>query len=1034
MPGRILTVRGLMRADDELIRDFAAGTEADRALLATRSLLRRWEAKLLAQAPGQALGGGRLLLFEGLARQLVGPTPLTPAGEWSRQAVMAATVDRLAKEGRLRRLGPLAASPALAGDLLISIAELKRGMIPEAELGDLARGRAMLADLALCRREYDTAMRAIHRIDGDDLLALAIEAAAGAPVRTWLARLLVHGFTDFTPLQARLLRVLAEAGVAVTIVLSDARMFAAQDLLHEAVQRQFPGWVKQSGAAAAPASPRVARWAAGLPDIGREDGSVIGLVGEGENALASLIAREIRKRLAEDPTLVFDEIAVVRREPASASPMAEALSRFGVPVREETGPALLSLNGIGTILAALDCVARDWPRASLLRLARGIFVKDAAPMADALKSASARAGITRGRAAWLQLGPATGADAVGAASARAREDALAGQAVASLAACLACIPSRADTAAYYEAVRALVDRCRLAALWWPDGSEESLLTAYADEMRGIELFLSILAEMAAVERELARKKTWEIDAFAAEAARIAAAARLPARPRRRGIRCLNPSEIRGLEFRLVFLVGLAEGEFPKAKTENWLLPEDIRGRLRGPHHWLESRAALAAREWQLLANTIAAAGQTLYLCWSTVDRRGDTLPPSPFLRQIGEALGHFPVVSLHAGELLPRDLSEAWDGASAKGRLLADLLWEELPAERAAAALTAYGRHRLEVAALLARASEAGTRQEAGVLHAADILAGLDRTYGATRVIGVSALEDYALCPFVFYCRRLLGLEPVPPADEAPAGLDLGLAYHKSLERFFRRTSMPLKAADLPLYERQLRQDVDEAFGAIKAAAKTPVAARLVELARQTCRERLTAFIRAETRRTARGKAWYASHCELGFGLTGRSGLDPASIPDPLVLGEGAAAVRVAGKIDRLDELAGDYYAIYDYKLGRPPTPADVLNGRTLQIPIYLLAAERLFPNLTAAGGGYYSLRDLSRQVGLWRAELADLTGISPRAGGSLPEAEWRAAMVQLTEKALAVARGIRAGDFSPTSEDCPSYCEFKAICRKEAR
>ena len=1027
MPGRLLCRPGLFLDDGEFLARFAAGAAADRALFATRSLLERWQRELLRRLPGGALPTGRLVLFGGLAQAVLGQAAPATASDLFCQTALSAILARLAERGGLRTLAPLAGSPALAANLLIALGELRRGLIPRGELRRLAADDPRLADLLTCWQEYEGTLRDLGEPDRHGLLRAAFEAVtperlAEAPLRS----LLVHGFTDFSPLQARFLRTLAEAGIEVTILLPFPGPFPCLEILHRTVIGQFPGWEMEETAGPGPAT-RLGRFVAGL-DPDPPDRSVRELIGEGEDALASLLAREIRAGLAADPTLRSDEIAVVRRETEPDSTLTAALRRHGLSVCDETGPTLLCLNGVGTILAALDCAARDWPRTSVLRLARGVLVGNEAPLAEALTRASARAGVVRSREAWTDLlAPAAGDGEQGRED---RERSLAGQALECLEKGLALLPAAGTTAAYGEALRQL-DACwDLPERWLPEQPGEPEMIAYAAETQGIERLLAALDEIAAAETRLGSARTWELSAFAGFLAGIASATALAAPAAPEGIRCVNPSEIRGLRFRWVFLMGLTEGVFPKILAEDWLLPEGRRQQLCGPDHGLELRQTLAAREWQLLGNVMASATESLYLCWSTLDDQGEPKQPSLFLKHLRERLAPIPSAQLRAIELLPRTMAEAWDEGSARGRLLADLLWRELPPDQAGIALTAYGHYRAEVRWLLAR-----SRPGAGSLAAPVVRADLAGRFAITRALGVSALEDYADCPFIFFCRRLLGLEPHRPPEEGPSGLDLGLAYHAALERFFRRVGgEPLKLSMLPFYEKELKEAVAGVFASLQRAIKSRAGRRLGAFSREICLERLGRLLRAELHRAGAGAAWRTVHCELGFGLPDRPGLDPVSTSDPLTLGAGETELRLAGKIDRVD-LTGRYFAIYDYKLGTPPGPSPVLRGRTLQIPIYLLAVMRLFfPDLIPAGGGYYGLRDLSRQSGLWRSDLAALTGISTRVKSSLEAAAWEETMAALTERILLAAQGIRAGDFRPTEDDCSPYCEFDRVCRKEVR
>ena len=74
----------------------------------------------------------------------------------------------------------------------------------------------------------------------------------------------------------------------------------------------------------------------------------------------------------------------------------------------------------------------------------------------------------------------------------------------------------------------------------------------------------------------------------------------------------------------------------------------------------------------------------------------------------------------------------------------------------------------------------------------------------------------------------------------------------------------------------------------------------------------------------------------------------------------------------------------YDYKLSTGSSKEDIKAGRSLQLPIYLEALEKLiFPDQQIAGGGYYMIRggDERRNRGLHRASACSYSGISTRAG-----------------------------------------------------
>ncbi|MCL6615019.1 MAG: hypothetical protein K6U03_10480, partial [Firmicutes bacterium] len=556
-----------------------------------------------------------------------------------------------------------AGSPHLAKEVALVHGEFRRGLVPRESLLALAEEDPLQADLALCFAEYERTLAEAGWYEEEDLLALAlrsIEEGWRPPMRS----LLVHGFTDFTPLQAAVLRGLARSA-AVTVLLPEFEDFPGLAELRRDLRGQFPDWELAHSPPAIEGRTRLERLVLGGGVPGFDDESVQELVGEGPAALASLIARVARARLGADPSLLPGEIAVVRREGLPSDGLSEALRRHGLPVEEEEGPPLLSLNGVGAILAALDCLARDWPRTSVLRLARGVFVGEEAHLAEVLARASAEAKVVRTKAAWMRLSSsdACAEDPVGTALSRLERG-------------LALLPEEGTAADYLRALRAFTAFWQVPARYWPRHQDERALAAYAREMRGLERLFGLLEEMAAAEGAAGEARRWDLPSFAAELLRLAGENHSPeASGLGGGVRCLGPSEIRGLRFRLVFLVGLNEGEFPKPISEDWLLPDEKRLRLRGAFHGLELRRTLAAREWQLLANVLSAAGETLYLCRAEVDARGEETVPSVFFSFLRDRLGALPVRRLGAGDLLPAELGEAWDESAMKARLMADLLW-----------------------------------------------------------------------------------------------------------------------------------------------------------------------------------------------------------------------------------------------------------------------------------------------------------------------------------------------------------------------
>ena len=119
-------------------------------------------------------------------------------------------------------------------------------------------------------------------------------------------------------------------------------------------------------------------------------------------------------------------------------------------------------------------------------------------------------------------------------------------------------------------------------------------------------------------------------------------------------------------------------------------------------------------------------------------------------------------------------------------------------------------------------------------------------------------------------------------------------------------------------------------------------------------RERLFDLLRRWLAREASSGRGTPAHFEVAFGLPRDEASDDPYSPEPLVvdLGDGRA-LRVAGRIDRIDLKADGTLVVRDYKAGRAPKD-DVAagyfrGGRQLQIPFYVRAAAMLFPGRTVS-------------------------------------------------------------------------------------
>ena len=234
-----------------------------------------------------------------------------------------------------------------------------------------------------------------------------------------------------------------------------------------------------------------------------------------------------------------------------------------------------------------------------------------------------------------------------------------------------------------------------------------------------------------------------------------------------------------------------------------------------------------------------------------------------------------------------------------------------------------------------------------------------------SRVYSITDLETYAKCPFQYFVAKVLESKvKEEDVEDEPSSLERGDLAHKILCAFYRerrdRGDLPIKQCD--------SDDFEEAKQQLNAVLERESEVKRNER-KETSENNLFWEIEIEKLLTALHK-WleaeriYDLHVvphffEVGFGPTNQFGDTELSCSEPIHIGD----VRLNGKIDRID-IGEGVFNIIDYKTGSSTIRIqDILEGRSLQLPIYLQIAEKLLDEhdeligLKPAAGLYHKIR-----------------------------------------------------------------------------
>lgn len=214
------------------------------------------------------------------------------------------------------------------------------------------------------------------------------------------------------------------------------------------------------------------------------------------------------------------------------------------------------------------------------------------------------------------------------------------------------------------------------------------------------------------------------------------------------------------------------------------------------------------------------------------------------------------------------------------------------------------------------------------------------------RAMSASRLAVYSRCGFQYMLKHVLRLEAALEPEERRRldRLERGTLFHEVAERFLRerRDRGELPVEDSEENRARALEMADEALEGL-IAGSPPRFTLLWERETRRFRDNVLSWLQREAKTAHRSTP---AHFEVGFGLgQGPDGAEPHD-PEPIEipLGDGDV-LRVSGQIDRIDR-RDDGLVLRDYKTGRAPKDDGSVfrGGRQLQIPFYVLATERLFP------------------------------------------------------------------------------------------
>jgi RecB family exonuclease len=543
---------------------------------------------------------------------------------------------------------------------------------------------------------------------------------------------------------------------------------------------------------------------------------------------------------------------------------------------------------------------------------------------------------------------------------------------------LAALPARASWGEWTDALGALAAR----ALRWPER---------------VQAVLSELAPMARVGpvglREVQLVLTTRLQQMAGA----------PPAARHGKVYVAPVEAVRGLDFDVVFVPGLAEKLFPRKIGEEPILLDAARERLDAG---LVTNAERLEAERLALRLAVGAASVRAVLSFPRLDVDGarPRVPSFYALETLRAAEGRLPgfdelarraeqVGEARLGWPAPDDAALAIDAAEY------DLA--RLGALESADASTRIGtaRYLLGANPHLGRALRFRARRWLDGWTVADGLVkptplareALAAHALSARSYSPTALQHFSSCPYKFYLYAVWKLSPreEPAAIEELDALQRGSLVHEVQFELFGALR---DAGLLPVTPARLEvawEHLDRVLGDVARRFEDDLAPAIERVWRdgvQAVRADLREWLR---RASEDASGWVPWRFELSFGLPGRLDADPGSSDAPVTLDSGLC---LRGSIDLVERAGDGRVRVTDHKTGKERFRAGgvVDGGRALQPVLYAMAVEKLFPDASIESGRLYYCTSAGgfaeREVPLDDAARAAGAGVAKTVGDALDE------------------------------------------------
>jgi len=529
-----------------------------------------------------------------------------------------------------------------------------------------------------------------------------------------------------------------------------------------------------------------------------------------------------------------------------------------------------------------------------------------------------------------------------------------------------------------------------------------------------------------------------------------------------GIYVVQPNQIRGRQFDIVFFLGLIEGQFPRSVKNDWLMPDEDRRELRKQGVQLTQSTDYEKQQRYQFFQSLTAATEQIYLIYSAKTEDGKEQLRSFFIDEVLDLFYQESIDHQHQdiSEIVPLEWNQCTSFEQLANKIYFELNQESTQTTEARMRKEQlYHQHENLLGSIEQGIHVERNRDELyssydGVMTDS-VWTQEIKDKVEQKVWSTTQLNEASLCRFSYFSTHFLKLSEWEEREESLTPLEKGDLFHRILQLFFDRFRQEKQEKFIPekyeLYRKWILEIAEEEWEIVQNQDLRFLDPILSDLDWKRILQDVRQIIEHEIHWRGKSSSYfYPQFLELSFGLPlkeeelTKGDLDPSSQSDYAKVKLNNRSLLLRGKIDRVDQNDQGQFVVYDYKSGQAPNSKEIREAVNLQLPIYLFVLETLFglDSNQAIGASFYTRGEIkkrgekptdNRNKGIWKSEWLDHVGLSNRMKSHVEEEAWETWLNAVKERIEQMIIHLESGDFAVLpSKECPSYCPYQRICRKE--